>query len=171
MKNKQFETTSFSVPASQYIRSVLLRVFAHWWWLPTLGIVAFLVLAALVDFAFVFVALILGFIIVPTVMMFAYFYHSTTPEARIAVLSKKIVIDKDYITIVFDPLQPKGDDEDATTPITPKPIIIGRSEISRVDNMGKTIVFHLKGSRYRCITIPTNVIKGEVTDFLAHVLQ
>lgn len=153
------------MPASYYIRSVMMRIFAHWWWLPTLGIVAFLALAALVDFAFVFVALILGFIIVPTVMMFAYFYHSTTPEARIAVLSKKIVIDNDNITIVFDPLQPKGDDEEVASPVTPKPVIIGRSEILRVDNMGKTIVFHLKGRRYRCITIPTNTIKGDVTVF------
>lgn len=171
MENKRFETESFAMPTSRYVGIVMTRLLAHWWWIPTVFIAGCAALAAIVNINFIFVALMIVFIIIPTALMFTYLYYSTTTEARIAILSKKIVFDNHSITVIFDEITSQDDNGDTIKNVTPSPITLDINEIKRVDDMGKHIVIHLKGNHYRFISIPLNVMKGDVTDFLAYILQ
>ncbi len=171
MENKRFETESFAMPSSRYVGMVMTRILAHWWWIPTIFIAGCAFLAAIVNINFIFVALMIIFILIPTALMFTYLYYFTTTEARIAVLSKKLVFDNHSITVFFDEITYNDNNGETTKNVTPSPITLDIKEIKRVDNMGKHIVIHLKGNLYRFISVPLNAVKGDVPDFLAYILQ
>lgn len=114
----------------------------------------------------------LMFIIVPSALMFVYFYHSSSSEARIAVLRKYIKFNDSGITIYFEPVESVVYDDSSKLKVyQPQPIFYSANDIASVYIMGKYIKINLKGGRYKFVNIPLKEIKGNVNDFLAYILQ
>ncbi|MDD6141822.1 MAG: hypothetical protein PUB61_10565 [Bacteroidales bacterium] len=94
------ETEPYQVPASAYMR----RLFADWladrWWTMAAVVLPFVGLS-FVDLRFVYVALMAGFIVVPMLLGFVYFYYAFRPIAVSAVRRQAARIDDDGITIVY----------------------------------------------------------------------
>ncbi len=165
-----FETEVYSVKANAYARSVMLMMLMRFIWMPILLICSCIILAMTINFAFVYVALMLLFILLPMVLMLAYFSIITTEEARIAVLSKSLKFDESGIMVEFAPITDKLNKEDNEKVIYPQPLYINNEEVKRAENLGKSVRIFLKGGRYRFISIPFEMVKGNKDEFLAHVL-
>ena len=168
-----FETKPFSQQASKYAHAVMMMLLARFLWVPILLIGCCIVLGMVVNSAFFYVSLILLFILFPSVLVFAYFYMTTTMEARIAVLSKSIKIEETGILVKFEPIRyslPNGD-VDEEKEVLPTPIFIHNEDVRNVENMGNSIRIFLKKGKYNFITIPINEVVGDKDDFWAHVLR
>lgn len=139
-------------------------IISQWWWVPIFLLLGCIILAMTVNAVFIYIALILIFILIPTVLMFTYFNHLATTEARIAVLQKSITIDNAGIHVNFEPIK-HNDIEHPSNEKTPNPIFISRSEFKQIENMGNSIMIHLTGRKYRFISIPIDAINGNATDF------
>ncbi|MGM9832723.1 MAG: hypothetical protein ACI31A_03435 [Candidatus Limisoma sp.] len=103
------ETEPYQVPASVYMR----RLFADWladrWWTVAAVVLPFVGLS-FVDLRFVYVALMAGFIVVPMLLGFVYFYYAFRPVAVSAVRRQVARIDDGGITIVYlNEEQPVGE--------------------------------------------------------------
>ena len=172
MEKNVFETEYFSITSGKYVKTILLMMLFDYWWAILLLLLSCALLAALVNLAFVYVGLIILFILFPSALMFIYFYFSTTEEARIAVLSKKVKLEDDIIVVQFEPIMPVSYEEDENAkPICPKSVFIKKEDIKKIDDMGAFIRIYLKGGKYKFLTIPFSVVKGDLTLFLAQVLQ
>lgn len=94
------ETEPYQVPASAYMR----RLFADWladrWWTVAAVVLPFVCLS-FVDLRFIYVALMAGFIVVPMLSGFVYFYYAFRPVAVSAVRRQAARIDDAGITIVY----------------------------------------------------------------------
>ena len=162
-----FETEYFSITSGKYVKTILLMMLFDYWWAILLLLLSCALLAALVNLAFVYVGLIILFILFPSALMYIYFYFSTTEEARIAVLSKKVKLEDDIIMVQFEPIMPVSYEEDENA----KQICPKSEDIKKIDDMGAFIRIYLKGGKYKFLTIPFSVVKGDLTLFLAQVLQ
>lgn len=172
MEEKSFETDIFWTSASSYTRSILMQILTDWWWAPLLLIIGCSIMAIYVNIAFIYVSLILIFIIIPTLLMFIYLYYSSSQEARIAILRKKIIIEEQGITIKFEPIEAtKPNNNSNSNIIQPKDLFYSKDDILSIYNMGSYIKINLKNGRYKSITIPINQIKGNHNCFLAYILQ
>lgn len=171
MENKILETEYFSMSSNKYVKTILLMILFDYWWAILLLLFGCALLAAMVNLAFIYVGLIILFILFPSALMFIYFYHSTTEEARIAVLSKKLILDDDKVIVKFKPIKPKSQEENEESLIYPKSVFINKENIDKVEDMGGYIRVYIKGGRYKFLTIPSNVVKGDLSLFLAQVLQ
>lgn len=103
------ETQPYQVPASAYMR----RLFADWladrWWTVAAVVLPFVCLS-FVDLRFVYVALMAGFIVVPMLLGFVYFYYALRSVAVSAVRRQAARIDDGGITIVYlNEEQPVGE--------------------------------------------------------------
>ncbi len=80
------------------------QLFADWladrWWTVVAVVLPFVVLS-FVDVRFVYVALMAGFIVVPMLLGFVYFYYAFRPVAVSAVRRQLSRIDDAGITVVF----------------------------------------------------------------------
>ncbi len=174
MKEEFFETKEFSISTSAYVRSVLFSLLYRWCWVPILMLVICVILALMLNTAFLYVALILIFLIIPTSLMFVYFVQSTTIEARIAILRKKISIDNSGITVDFAPIKRfKYENEDSCNDelIEIPPSYIPRQNVIGVENLGNTVRIYLNGGKYKFISIPLEVVEGDCDAFLAFILH
>lgn len=172
MNDEIFETNIFNTPTNKYIKSILLQMLVKWCWVPIILILCCVVLAYTINVAFVYVALMLVFIIIPSALMFAYFYHSSTNEARVAILHKSIKFNEAGIYINFEPID-VVDYEDASSSkiYQPQAIFYPKVDVLSICNMGNYVKIKLKGGSYKFINIPLKQIKGDVNDFLAYILQ
>lgn len=172
MKNIFFETDVFNMSTNQYIKLILLQMLVKWCWIPVILILCCVILAYTINVAFVYVALMLVFIIIPTVLMFAYFYHSSSTEARVAILLKSIKISDSGILIDFEPVETVVYDDSSKSKVyQPQPIFYPKNDVVSVCIMGNYVKIILRGGRYKFINIPLTQIKGDVNDFLAYILQ
>ena len=113
MKDLFFETKEFSISADRYIKSVMLKVFAHWWWMPTLLVFVSAFLAMTMSIKFLYVAIIVLFMMTSLLLVFVYVYYSSTQEARIAILQKVITINNEGIKIEFSPIKKLNYEEES----------------------------------------------------------
>lgn len=171
MENKILETEYFSMSSNKYVKTILFMILFDYWWAILLLLFGCALLAAMVNLSYIYVGLIILFILFPSALMFIYFYHSTTEEARIAVLSKKLILDCDKIIVKFKPIKPKSQEDNEENLIYPKSVFINKEYIDKVEDMGGYIRVYIKGGRYKFLTIPSNVVKGDLSLFLAQVLQ
>lgn len=171
MEKNKFETEPFSEQASVYAKTVMLMILSSYWWIFVLLILGCALLSVMINLAFIYVGLIILFILLPSSLMFTYFYITTTTEARIAVLSKRITFSDKGINIEFLPIKRNFDKEECDNPIQPKPVFIEREKVVSVENMGNNVRLYFKGGKYKFISIPFNVVKGDANDFLAYILQ
>ena len=175
MKELSFKTNEFSTSVNRYVKSILLKVLSRWCWLPIILFLLCFILTITLTLKFIFVALILLFLIVPTALMFVYFYHSTTQEARIAILKKVITINEEGIKIDFSPIKKYKTEEYSSENdpeyFKPQSCFIPRENVCKVENMGSYISVQLKGGKYKFITIPLGELNGDVNAFLAYILH
>lgn len=94
------ETQPYQVPASAYMRQLFADWLADRWWTVVAVVLPFVVLS-FVDVRFVYVALMAGFIVVPMLLGFVYFYYAFRPVAVSAVRRQLSRIDDAGITVVF----------------------------------------------------------------------
>lgn len=167
-----FETSEFSTPISHYIRMIMQNVLVRWLRLLVLPIIACLVLAIFISYKFLLVALMAIFLIIPLVLMLVYFNYSSTQEAQIAILKKRLLISKDGIKVYFTPiLRHKYDANEENVYFAPKECFISRNEVVKIENIGNNVVIYLKGNKTNLISIPIEYVKGNVDEFLAYILQ
>ena len=172
MKESIFETLEFSMPINKYIKMIMLNVLGRWFWLMALPIATCIILAIFVSYKFVLVAVMILFLILPFVLMMVYFYYSSTQEAQISILKKRMEITHEGIRVYFSPiLRHKYDTDEEDEYFAPKECFIGREEVIKVENMGNKVVIYLAGNRCRIISIPLEVVKGDSDEFLAYILQ
>lgn len=172
MKGSIFETSEFSMPINMYVKMIILSLLMRWFWLLASPIVLCVILAIFVSYKFMLVALMIVFLILPFLLMMVYFYYSSTQEAQIAILKKRIEITHEGIRVYFSPiLRHKYDTDEEDEYFTPKECFIGREEVIKVENMGNKVVIYLAGNRCRIISIPLEVVKGDSDEFLAYILQ
>lgn len=149
--NASIETGIHRTDAYQYMRAIAEVWSGRWWWTIALPVIVSLSLGMVFNPAFVFVALMLVFLILPLVMMFLYFYYALTPEARMAILKKRLRISPDTgIDVVYEPL----DDTDTIPAATHIPW----HEVTRVECRDRDMIMHLSGSRYRFMIVPYDAI-------------
>lgn len=172
MKNVKFETEEYSIPANEYFKNLMVGVLLHYWWVPILVSLTSIMLAMLIDIAFIFVGLIILFIIFPMLSMFIYLNYSTQKETRIAILRKKIKFCEEGFEIVFSPICKKDMDGNFTGEcVNPKPYYIHKKEINRIENMGNKLKISLKGGHNKFILVPICYINGWNDEYLAYILQ
>lgn len=88
------------MPASAYMRQLFADWLADRWWTVVAVVLPFVALS-FVDVRFVYVALMAGFIVVPMLLGFVYFYYAFRPVAVSAVRRQAARIDDAGITIVY----------------------------------------------------------------------
>ena len=88
------------MPASTYMRQLFADWLADRWWTVVAVVLPFVALS-FVDVRFVYVALMAGFIAVPMLLGFVYFYYAFRPVAVSAVRRQLARIDDAGITVVF----------------------------------------------------------------------
>lgn len=88
------------MPASAYMRQLFADWLADRWWTVVAVVLPFVALS-FVDVRFVYVALMAGFIVVPMLLGFVYFYYAFRPVAVSAVRRQLARIDVAGITVVF----------------------------------------------------------------------
>lgn len=88
------------MPASTYMRQLFADWLADRWWTVVAVVLPFVALS-FVDVRFVYVALMAGFIVVPMLLGFVYFYYAFRPVAVSAVRRQLARIDDAGITVVF----------------------------------------------------------------------
>ena len=94
------ETQPYQVSASAYMRQLFADWLADRWWTVVAVVLPFVALS-FVDVRFVYVALMAGFIVVPMLLGFVYFYYAFRPVAVSAVRRQLARIDDAGITVVF----------------------------------------------------------------------
>jgi len=119
----------------------------RWWWTIALPVIACLALGMALNAAFVFVAFMLVFLIVPLVMMFLYFCHALTPEARMAILYKRLRISPESgIDVVYEPAGDSG--------TAPASTHVSWDEVTDIEYRDRDVMMHLSGNRYRFMLVP-----------------
>ncbi len=105
-------TEVFTTTSGQYLAALLGLWLPRYWWSAVLPPAIFAVLGAcLDDWRFYLVALMLVFIVIPMGMSFLYTYYLLTPEARRAILPKRVEIAPGKcITLHYEPVRDKWND-------------------------------------------------------------
>ena len=172
MKGSIFETSEFSMPINMYVKMIILSLLMRWFWLLASPIVLCVMLAIFVSYKFMLVALMILFLILPFVLMMVYFYYSSTQEAQISILKKRMEITHEGIRVYFSPiLRHKYDTDEEDEYFMPKECFIGREEVISVENMGDKVVIYLDVNKSRIISIPLEVVEGDESEFLACILR
>lgn len=141
-----FETGIHRTDSYHYMRTVAEVWSGRWWWTIALPVLTCFALGMALNIAFIFMAFMVVFLIVPMVMMFLYFYYALTPEARMAILNKRLRISPSGIDVVYEPI---GDNAPA-----PKAVHVTWDEITAIEYRAHDMMMRLNGSRYRFMLIP-----------------
>ncbi len=165
--NRTMETEAYRTDSKHYMLAIAELWIGRWWWIIALPITTCFILAATINIAFAFVALMMLFIIVPMIMSFLYFYYALTPEAIMAMRNKRLHIEPDKSIIVN---YETSTDEDFTASLPPSQI--KWNEITGIEYRNHDIMLHLTGSRYRFLLIPYDSIGDyEQQSSLANILS
>lgn len=157
-------------------------------WLPRYGwtlllpILLCTAVGLIFDERFLLIALMLVFIVVPMLMSFLYTYYMLTPEARRAVIRKRVEIDdNNSLRLVYLPEEKKegadgvkpasertllpiaSDKECAPLPPlpVPDPETIPWTDIIAVKSTSRFRVYLLKGPRLNFVLIPWEALRPE----------
>lgn len=150
-RSATFTTEQFRLTPAKYLRVAAGKLLPAVTACMALPLVACLV-AACFDLRWAFVALILLFLVAPTLMAYIYFYKLLAPEAREALQPKKIVFEKDALTVVYLPVE---DD----MPV-PAPRRIRHTEITDRHFSAGCLMLYVAGDRYPLL-IPQEAMPAE----------
>lgn len=155
-------TETFVTTAGDYFSVVLGAWMCRYGWLMLVPEVLFIALGyALDDVRWMLVALMVVFIVAPMVMSFIYTYYMLTPEARRAVLSKRVEIVKgEKIRLEYVKREEDGEDETSL----PSPEEILWSEVVKVRSTSRFLVYQLKGERMQFLLIPWRCMQPRLSN-------
>ncbi len=129
-------TKPCAVTPQHYFR-VLARVWlARNWWVPTLPVIA-LVMLSVMNLLFIYVALIVVFVVIPMIFSFLWFSYALHPDCRSSILTKTMELSERGIFCTY---------EDERTEL------IAWERIAYVRYTSSDIVFHF--SRYIFFILP-----------------
>lgn len=175
LRDEVVVTEPFSTTSGDYF-SILLSE-----WLPRYGWTLFIPVLAtagvgclLHDERWLLVALMLVFIVAPMVMSFLYTYYMLTPEARRAVLHKRVEIHPgQHLRLIYlhpgnypegdgsdargeaenSAIKEKGEDDGYTCQLPPDEVIPW-TEVIRIRRTSRFTVYFLRGQRMQFLLIP-----------------
>jgi len=139
-------TQIFRTGPMSYITVAAELWLGRYWWLLAIPVVACMALGMAVNPAFLFVGFMLAMVCAPMILMFLFYAHALTPEARIAVLPHSVgVSPAGGVSVEFAP-------DGMAEP--PAPVSIPLSEVTGVEYSGSHLMIHLSGRRYRFLIVP-----------------
>ncbi|WP_297059352.1 hypothetical protein [uncultured Duncaniella sp.] len=168
------KTAPFRTTSGEYFSVLLKAWMVRYGWLMLIPTAFFVALGyALHDERWLLVALMTVFIVAPMVMSFIYTYYMLTPEARRAVLRKRVEIaEGEYIRLIYLPSENTSDDRDGlhdadpdikadmknhgpeTEEKVPEPETISWTEITKVRSTQQYRVYETDGKRMQFILVP-----------------
>lgn len=148
---QQATTGIYNGTPGGYVRRVAVMWLIHRWWAWLLP-VAVCCVAAAWEPVWIFVALMLIFLLYPSLMMMIYFYHVLSPEAQRSLLPHTVTVCVN--TIVVDYHDERNTQSDRYS----------RNDIHSVETDGSGITVRLKHPRYAHIHIPVAVIPQAETE-------
>lgn len=175
MTERDISTRPFLTTSGDYFGVVLGAWMRRYGWSMLIPVCVFLGLGlARSDERWYIVALLVIFIVAPMVMSFIYTYYMLTPEARRAVLPKRVTVHpgREIILEYVSPAElPKDDDTAEETqqknpgnetpgdsaPVPP-PETIPWSDMTGVRSTSRFLVYSLRGERMQFVLIPWSAI-------------
>ncbi|MCH5325827.1 MAG: hypothetical protein J1E29_01330 [Duncaniella sp.] len=153
-------TSVFKTTSGEYLYTLLSIWIPRHGWPLALTPIAFVVLAATShDWRFALVALMTIFIIMPMVLSWIYIYYLLTPEARRALLPKRVQITPgESLLLVYEPATA----DNGTTTFFP-PEKIEAQDIKRVMFAKTGVVYLLRAPMIQFIIVPYSVLPAGVT--------
>ena len=183
-KNNELTTTRFRI--SNFKFSLLLfRLLAGWWLLPPVIIfITAIILSVAVDLAYAIVALMVLFILIPSMMAFLYIYYGLAPNCWMNIIEKELSLSSSGIEIKmyikqklesreesfgkpFDeeiptendnPISEENDVENVEYEIEERTKIIEWHEIENMNVSTDNIILSIKGKPKGFLYIPISAI-------------
>ncbi len=163
------ETAPFTTTSGTYLATLISLWLPRHGWKVAVPLIAVAAACMIIpDERLILVALMLLFIVIPMGMSFLYTYYMLTPEARRAILPKRITIDPGkslhlhYIS-AEDTEDKDENGEDANKFPIPEDEIISWSGIKRVRYTSRGCVYILDTPRLQFILVPYEAIpRGSV---------
>lgn len=146
-----FTSDIISITPGVYIRHVMSRWTGRWWWALAIPFAGFL-FAARWHTAFLFVALIWLFLIVPPLIMMIYIVYGMRPGVQNFLRPHRVTITDSTITLTFTSI-----DGYADLP----PSEISCSSVSSVHVSRSAVVIYLSGGFHDIIVLPLSEIPDE----------
>lgn len=158
------ESLPFAITSGEYLKTLLSLWLPRWWWLPVIPIVAALMLAFILsDERFALIAVMLAFIVVPMGMSFLYTYYMLTPEARRAILKKKVtVMPGRALVLEYESVHSEDSEVGERFPV-PRPETIAWDDILRVKFTRNYVVYVLKSQRLQFVMVPWETLPRDVS--------
>lgn len=119
--DKGMTTGPYRVASSTVVKLLMLRYAGRWWWLILLPPAVLCAMAAVYGVAFAIVAMMLVFLVYPTLLLFVYFNEVLRPEILPTTSRQRAILRLPDVTVEYLS-EPDGDDEDDLrhkTPATP----------------------------------------------------
>lgn len=157
--SENIETCTYQTDAHTYMRAIAEMWLGRWWWIMIIPIAVCFGLGATVNAAFAFIGFMAIFLIAPLVIMFLYFAHALTPEARMAILPHKVAAGDSGLTVTFVTLN----DDDRRFPA----VHIGWNDIRSLEWRSNDMMIHLNGTSYRFLLIPYQAMGANQGPFSA----
>lgn len=163
-------TEPFLTTSGDYFAVLISEWLPRYGWLMALPVVAVAVIGAMThDVRWLLVALMLVFIVAPMAMSFLYTYYMLAPEARRAVLRKRVeIIPGRHIRLEYLHPERKTSAKDATDDVDikipaddwraeaplPPAETIAWSDVLRVRSTSRFMVYFLRGERTQFLLVP-----------------
>lgn len=148
-------TDVYTTAPSTYLKCLAREWGALYGILLIMPVVALAAIGFVLDLRLVIVALALLFVVIPMVMTLLYFNYMLTPEARRAVLPKRVtIVPRREIVIDYEPT---GDD--SRRPAMPREIIEW-DDIVGIRRRGRLTVFRLRGPRMQLFIVDDAAVAG-----------
>lgn len=168
-------TEVFTTTSGQYLAALMGIWLPRYWWSAILPPLACAALGAVFnDWRFYLVALMLVFIVIPMGMSFLYTYYLLTPEARRAILPKRVTIEPgECITLTYEPVKDrwryddeKGDSDDGdkdNNPPVPEPERMDWKMVKGVKFASTYCLYILDTPRLQFIMVPYSAMPQGVS--------
>lgn len=122
-------------------------------WLLIAPLALFAALGVKLDVRFLIIAIVYIFVILPMGLPFFYYYYMLAPEARRAILPKRVEVNEgQWLKLIYEPHEHLR---------TPPDELIPWTQIRTVRRTSTSLIYILRTPRFQFITIPFTAIKKE----------
>lgn len=144
------ETQYFAIPPQLYVRSAMSVWLARYGW-PGIAVVLMAVVAGMFDARFFIVGAALLLVAYPGILMIVYFNHALTRESAYGLIRHKVTFTNSGLDIEY------AAEDDRPTPPSRH---IGKDEITKAEDSGRTMKITLTSGLYDIIVIPTEAFRN-----------
>lgn len=156
--SKTVVTRPFVTSPSDYIKVLLVFWLRRYGWMLAIPVIVCFIIGYFRDVRFSLIGVMFLFIIIPMLSSFLYPYYMLAPEARRAVLRKKVEVDEGHeLRLIY--LHPeKKDEKDDDCRYLPSPEFIPWEDIESVKYTSRFRIYLLKAKRLSFILIPHSAV-------------